>query len=169
MLQVDKQQVEPQGRAFNAQESVFNKDWYSIKTDSTIASENQCANIKDCHIKQVCTNNANSTSQFDLMKTGYNGLQYGRGIGVNNNNHEDKFKVDFTIWMFVDQQTAKPIYIVVIHNLGNNKCARFYYFYLHHDTRDTLNRCENVPTGNLCVMTSSWWSISLKMVNYQTI
>ena len=88
-------------------------------------------------------------------------LQHKRGIGVRNANFGDKYKVDFTNWHFIDQQTGNPSYIVTIHNL-ETKGVKFYYFYLGHDTNATLYRCQQVPAGTLQIIASSWWCIKVK-------
>ena len=159
LLQHYNQQGELQGKLPSNQNiGISNKHLYSNHKVSVITSESQRVKIHD--IEYVCTNNTNSTFNIGPMGPGDKVLQHKRGIGVRKENFGDEFKVDFTNWHFIDQQTDNPIYIVAIHNLGN-KGVKFYYFYLNHDTNATLYRCENIPEGNLQIIASSWWCIKV--------
>ena len=163
LLQSEEQQSELQS-AFTSNQyvGICNKNLYANQKYSSIMSESQCCNDKTNHSNNhVNTNNTNSTSNTGPMGPGTKVLQHNRGIGVRNVNVGNEYKVDFTNWQFIDQQTGNPTYIVAIHNF-ESKGVKFYYFHLDNDTNATLYTCHKVPEGTLQIIDSHWWCIERK-------
>ena len=147
----------------NQNTGIHSEHLYANQKHSIIASESQCVNTKVDHDnKHVSVNNTNSTPNTGAMGPGTG------EIGVRDVKLGDAYKIDFTNWQFIDQQTGNPICIVAIHNF-EIKGVKFYYFCGNTDTNATLYTCERVPEGTLEIIASSWWYIKVKQYHSQRL
>ena len=72
------------------------------------------------------------------------------------------FKVHFTNWQFILDNTGARCYIVSIPELrteGNQ--TTFYYFHTLGTNSAIVSSCDTVPNGMLTIVSSSWWMIAL--------